>query len=273
MLETGARDYKTVNRKAWERLARQGNESSKPFGSGEFCCARQMLDPDAWINWEEVRHVLCLASGGGQQAPMFASLDCRVVSADLSQEQLRLDQRTALRHGLDIECVQADMLDLSALYGREFDLVYQAISACYVPNVRRLYAEISRVLKPGGYYRVEHWNPVNMQLSDDQRWTGRGYELTRPCVSGRMHVWKSLDAGTGGLTECWHYIHSLADLLGGLCDANFHILRYTERGGGNDSAPAGSGPHVEAFVRPFFTLYAQKAAQLENAVLNSGGLI
>jgi SAM-dependent methyltransferase len=218
-----------------------------------------MLDPDGWISWEEVRHVLCLASGGGQQAPLFASLDCRVVSADLSPEQLRHDQRTARRYGFEIECVEADMLGLSALYARDFDLVYQAVSACYVPNVRRLYAEISKVLKPGGYYRVEHWNPVSMQLSGDLRWTGRGYELTSTCISGWRQTWKSVDASTGAATVCWHYIHSLADLIGGLCDTGFHILNYAERGQGDYSAAAGSGPHVEAFVRPFFTLYAQTA--------------
>ena len=98
---------------------------------------------------------------------MFASLDCRVTSVDLCPEQLQRDRMTADRYGLDLECLEADMLDLSALYGRAFDLVYQAISFCYVPDVSKLYAQVSRVLRSGGFYRVEHWNPVNMQLADD----------------------------------------------------------------------------------------------------------
>jgi len=231
-----------------------------------------MLDPDGWIGWEEVREVLCLASGGGQQAPMFASLDCRVVSADLSLEQLERDQSSALRHGFEIECLEADMLDLSALHGRDFDLVYQAVSACYVPNVRRLYSEISRVLKPGGYYWVEHWNPVNMQLAVDQTWTGRGYELTYPCTSGRRQVWRSIDTYTGEATECWHYIHSLADLIGGLCDAGFQILHYAERSRGVDSAPPGSTQHVEAYAHPFFTLYGQNVGPLKKGAFSIGRL-
>src|SRR5262245_24730460 len=253
-----ARNYKTVNCRAWSRLAQQGSDSSRPFGKKEFTCARYWLDPDGWIDWPEVRHVLCLAAVGGQQAPMFAALDCRVVSAVLCPEQLRHYLETARRHGLDIECVEADMLDLSALHGRDFDLVYQAISACYVPNVRRLYAEVSRVLRPGGYYRVEHWNPVNMQLADDQRWTGRGYELVRPYISGRLHVWKGVVEDGHGSTECWHYIHSLTDLIGGLCDAGFHILQFGERGQQDETALPGSDAHVQRFVRPFFSLYAQR---------------
>jgi SAM-dependent methyltransferase len=252
------RGYKVVNRRAWTYLARHGSDSSKPFGEQHFAQARHWLDPDGWIRWHEVRHVLCLASGGGQQAPMFASLDCRVVSSDLCPEQLHHDSETARQYGYEIECVEADMLDLSSLHGRDFDLVYQAISACYVPNVRRLYTEVSRVIRPGGYYRVEHWNPVSMQLDDDARWTGRGYELVRPYISGRLHVWRSAVINGKGSTECWHYIHNLTDLIGGLCDAGFRILQFAERGVQDEAAEPGSEQHLHAYARPFFSLYAQK---------------
>jgi SAM-dependent methyltransferase len=253
-----ARNYRCVNRQAWSRLAEGGNDSSQPYGQPQFARARHWLDPQGWIDWPKTRYVLCLAAGGGQQAPLFASLGCRVVSADLCPEQLDRDLETAQQYDLEIECVEADMLDLSALHGRNFDLVYQAISACYVPDVRRLYAEVSRVLRPGGRYRVEHWNPVSMQLSDEKTWTGRGYELARPYVSGSLYVWKSKSWPGGPITECWHYIHSLTELIGGLCDAGFHILHFDERGYEDVTAEPGSDIHVQTFVRPFFTLYAEK---------------
>jgi len=113
--------------------------------------------------------VLCLACGGGQQAALFASLGYRVTLADISPDQLQIDRAVAEEYGLKIELVEADMLDLSRLHGRQFDLVYQAVSACYVPDVQRLYREVARVIKPGGWYRVEHWNPVQLQLPDDDR--------------------------------------------------------------------------------------------------------
>jgi SAM-dependent methyltransferase len=204
--------------------------------------------------------VLCLASGGGQQAPLFASLDCRVTSADICPEQLRRDLITARRHGYEIECLEADMLDLSAVYGRDFDLVYQAISSCYIPNVRNLYAEVSKVLRAGGYYRVEHWNPTSMQLADDRRWTGRGYELVRPYLSGQRYTWRDETHHEGEATECWHYIHTLSDLIGGLCEAGFAILHFTERGTKADLGVPESESHVYSYALPFFSLYAQKFA-------------
>jgi SAM-dependent methyltransferase len=196
---------------------------------------------------------------------MFASLDCRVTSADLCPEQLRRDLITARRYGYDIECVEADMLDLSAVYGRDFDLVYQAISSCYIPNVRSLYAEVSQVLRAGGYYRVEHWNPTNMQFADDRRWTGRGYELVRPYVSGQRYVWRTGTDDKSETTECWHYIHTLSDLIGGLCEAGFTILRFAERGTKADLGVPESEPHVYSYAPPFMSLYAQRSAECNNA--------
>ncbi len=246
------RDYKTVNRQAWTRLASHGGEQI------QFDRAEEWLDPDGWIHWPEVKNVLCLAAGGGQQSPLFASLNCRVVSADICPEQLEHDRQAAHRHGYEIECVEADMLDLSALYGRDFDLVYQAISACYVPDVRRLYAEVTRVLRPGGCYRVQHWSPTHIQLGDNVSWTGRGYELVRPSATGVPYVWRRAGENGEADTECWHYIHSMTDLVGGLCDAGFQILRFTESEQHDEHAEPGSVAHVCSYVRPLFSLYARR---------------
>jgi SAM-dependent methyltransferase len=250
------RNYKTVNRQGWTRLARQGIDSSMPIKAEDLPSATEWIDPSGWINWQEVKSVLCLACGGGQQAPLFASLGCKVVSADLCPEQLERDRQAARALGLNLVCVEADMLDLSSLYGRDFDLVYQAISACYVPDVRRLYVEVSRVLKPSGFYRVEHWSPINMQLADEP-WTGRGYELVRPCISGQVNEWQGGDVDSGA-PECWHYMHTMGDLIGGLCDAGFHILRYVERASEDESATPGSEAHLAAYVRPYLTIYSQR---------------
>ena len=249
-------NYKTVNRQGWTRLARQGVNSSTPIGVDDLPYAKDWIDPFGWIEWQAIKRVLCLACGGGQQAPLFASLGCEVVSADLCPDQLECDRKAARALGLRIECLEADMLDLSSLYGRDFDLVYQAISACYVPNVRRLYVEVSRVLRPHGYYRVEHWNPTSMQLSDES-WTGRGYQLVRPCIYGRLDVWRGGDVEAGA-PECWHYMHNLGDLIGGLCDAGFHIVKYREPGPSDESAEPGTLEHIGAYVRPYVSMYSQR---------------
>ena len=254
---SGEPSYQTVNRQGWDELARAGCEASQPWGSTELRNAGAWLDAAGWIPWPEVQRVLCLGAGGGQQAPLFAALGCKVTSVDLSAEQLRLDAEAARRHGLEVECVEADMLDLGLLYGSDFDLVYQPVSACYVPDVRQLYLEVSRVLRPGGWYRVEHWNPAQIQLAEGGAWSGEGYRIVHPQRSDRPVVWSGTQAGPEEPPTCWHYVHPLHDLIGGLCDAGFEILRFEESGAGDPAAEPGSQQHLAAYLPPFLSLFAR----------------
>lgn len=258
-MSSKSQDYVQINRDAWAYLARHGCDASQPYGSYQFSFAYQLLDPEGWIPWSSIKTVLCLAGGGGQQGPLFAALGLRVTVVDLSPDQLNLDRLGAEQLGLSIECVEADMLDLSYFQDRQFDLIYQPVSACYVPDVRRVYHEVARLLAAGGYYWVQHWNPVQIQLSSDQSWDGSAYRIAHPQQPNQPVVWKSRkghqsDPGT----TCWHFIHPLSHLIGGLCDAGFIILRFTEGAAGDLRSPPGSDAHLAAYIPPFYTLFSQK---------------
>lgn len=251
-------DYRDINRRAWSFFSSAGCDSAKPFGPTEFARARYWLDSYGWLPWNQVKSVLCIACGGGQQAALFASLGCQVTSLDLCREQLEKDRNAATRHGLEIECVEGDMLDLSLLYGRSYDLVYQAVSACYVPDVRRLYREVHKVLRADGYYRVEHWNPVHFQLADPP-WDGGAYRVDRPQTYKEPLPWLGLQKeNTGGIPSCHHYIHPLQDLIGSMCDENFQIIRFAETGETNPNAAPCTFPHLSAFLPTFFLLLARR---------------
>jgi SAM-dependent methyltransferase len=253
------KDYRQTNRKAWSYLAQNGCDSSQPYGPSEFAEARKWLDAKKWIPWDSVRSVLCLACGGGQQAPLFASLGYQVTVADISPEQLEIDRRVAERHNLPIERVEADMMDLSELHRRDFDLVYQAVSACYIPDVRRLYREVSAVLRVGGHYRIEHWNPVHLQLSDSCTWDGEAYRIAKPQRPRRPVPWVTQREEDGSpKVTCFHFIHPLQHLIGGLCDAGFSILRFAESGEVNLAAEPGSYRHLAAYLPSFYTILARR---------------
>jgi SAM-dependent methyltransferase len=254
------RDYRAVTRDAWAFLVENGCDSTQPYGPNEFAAARNWLDSRGWIPWKRVRSVLCLACGGGQQAPLFASTGCDVTLLDLSPEQLRIDQQAARQHQFSIHCIEGDMLRMQSLYGRDFDLVYQAVSACYVPDVKKLYREVFRVLKPGGYYYVHHWNPVHVQLAESGAWDGGAYRVGRPQTPGKpVSAAMAWDETTGQPTRnCWHYIHPLSHLIGGLCDAGFSILHFDESQDADPTAEPGSHRHLAAYLPAFFTLFARR---------------
>jgi SAM-dependent methyltransferase len=246
--------YDSVNRAGWAQLTTQGGTFTQGYGPAEFARARQLLDPAGWFPWRGFRRVLCLAAGGGQQGPLFASLGYQVTVADLSPEQLDKDRAAAERYGFAIDCVEADLADLSALTGDPFDLVYQPVSSLYVPDVRRCYEQVATVTKPGGLFFSEHWNPVQMQLDEDRPWDGHAYRIGLEPGTG-PHPWPP-----GDLAEatCWHYIHPLQDLLGGLCDAGFVIVRFDERGLGEFGADPGSQDHLDTYLPAHFGILARR---------------
>jgi SAM-dependent methyltransferase len=255
--KVAGRTYREVNRDGWAKLVAEHSDSSCPYSDDEFSRAREILDPDGWLEWSSITSVLCLACGGGQQAALFASLGCTVTSFDLCVEQLELDKRVAHSRNLSIECLQGDMLDLTSLYGRKFDLIYQAVSACYIPEVLPLCEALWDLLPEGGSYWVEHWNPMHIQLEDLGAWNGSGYKIVRPQLSGVKHEWVGYSDG-GEAPVCWHFIHSLSQLIGGLCTAGFIIEKFVERAAADLTAEPGSHAHLAAYVPPFFAMLARR---------------
>ena len=253
--------YQKMNRAGWEHLARHGCEFCRPCRSEDLAYATQLLDPQSWIPWKRIRSVLCLASGGGQQGPLFASLGYDVTVVDLSPEQLRRDRETAEEFGLQLECVEADMCDLTQLSDRQFDLVYQAVSACYVPKVRQLYDQVFQVLKPNGLYHVEHWTPIHLQLPQYGAWDGGAYRIVHSQNQGKPVQWREWEEDGNENPTCWHYIHSLHHLIGDLCEAGFAIERFGECPSQNLSAEPGSPEHLATFVPPYFTMLSRRLSR------------
>lgn len=245
-LEGGSLDYRATNRAGWDLLSLLDDP-----GRPDPETARADLDPFGWISWDTVSSVLCLAGGGGWFAPRFACLGLDVTVFDLSPGQLQRDRQVAEETGLEITYVEGDLLDLSPLEGRRFDLVYQPVSACYVPDLTRMYAGIPGVLNGRGTYLTKQWAPSHLQLAPDLPWDGTAYRLQRPASDADPIVWQSPETWTGERATCVHFLHPLDELVGGICDAGFRIVGFRQPDEGDAAAEPGSDGHVAAFLPPF----------------------
>ena len=97
--------------------------------------------PRQWLEPVQNKSVLCLAGGGGQQAPILSALGARVTVFDLSEEQLERDRSIAARESFEIETVAGDMRDLSCFENETFDLIISPCATCFCPTVEEIWRE------------------------------------------------------------------------------------------------------------------------------------
>ncbi len=167
----------------WRALAEVEAPFTRPHLDLDVPSARERVDPEGLLGDVTGRDVLCLAGGGGQQSAAFALLGARVTVLDLSDAQLERDRLAAAHYAREIRTVQGDMRDLSPLSPASFDLVYQPYSLGFVPDARVVFAQVARVLRPGGLYYFAYSNPFTCGLSQAD-WDGQGYALKQPYMDG-----------------------------------------------------------------------------------------
>ena len=161
------------------------------------------------------KDVLCLAAGGGQQSAVFGLLGARVTVIDFTRGQLDGDITAAKHYGYHVATRRLNMRDLSAIEDASFDFVYQGPSMSWVPSVHEIYRGVSRIIRPGGQYRVDFGNPANHFWE----WDGEFYRVTEP-YSERVYRYPD---------GAYDFRHYLSDIFNGLVDNGFQIERVEER--------------------------------------------
>jgi len=226
------------NREAWDRRVDAGNEWTIPVTGEQTAAARRgewtlLLTPTRpipadWFPPLAGADVLCLASGGGQQGPILAAAGATVTVLDNSPRQLDQDRAVAARDGLAIETYEGDMRDLGRFGEATFDLIVHPVSNCFVPEVRPVWREAHRVLRPGGALLAGFCNPVTYLF--DPALEADGILQVRFSIP-----YADLDALTDeerrqhfGEDAAVEFGHTLEDQIGGQIDAGFAMVGFYE---------------------------------------------
>ena len=122
--------------------------------------------PRDWFPELRGAELLGLASGGGQQMPLFTALGARCTVLDLSDRQLDSERLIAEREGYDIRIIKADMTERFPFGDNAFDIIFHPVSNCYVEDVYHVWNECYRVLKPGGVLLAGMDNGFNFLIDD-----------------------------------------------------------------------------------------------------------
>jgi len=225
------------NQSAWNQEARARGPWSLPVSDEQMAAARAgrpklLLTPTTpvpsdWLRSVSGSDVLCLASGGGQQAPLLAAAGANVTVLDCSEEQLALDRAVCERHSLRVSTVLGDMAEVP-LRSQSFDLIVNACSTLFVPDVLPVWAEAHRMLRPSGTLIAGFLNPLyflfDRELDDSGELVVR-HALPYSDLTGS-------GAARGEKKRAEHatleFGHTLTDQLGGQIAAGFAITGFFE---------------------------------------------
>jgi SAM-dependent methyltransferase len=261
----GLMDVREHNKKAWDRMAGEGCEWTIPVTpeviararKGEWTLSLIMKPvPGEWLGDIKGVRVLCLAASGGQQAPILAAAGAVVTVLDNSPAQLARDREVAERDNLAIETVEGDMADLSRFASASFGLVVNAISTHCVPDVRNVWRECFRVLKPGGVFIMGFTNPhlfmFDDELGPDYHTLKAVHKLPYSDVTDSSEERKRLLEEKLIPVE---FSHTMEEMVGGQMEAGFLLTRFVES---SDTRP--EREPVADYMPLFFMTRAVKPA-------------
>ena len=135
-------NYQDINASTIDKWIEEGWEWGRPISHEEYVSACNgkwsvVLTPTKpvpkeWFGELKDKRVLGLASGGGQQMPIFTALGARCTVLDYSSAQINSELLVARREGYEIKTVQADMTKPLPFPDESFDLIFHPVSNCYV---------------------------------------------------------------------------------------------------------------------------------------------
>jgi ubiquinone/menaquinone biosynthesis C-methylase UbiE len=257
------------NIERWQALAEADALFTRPAFDLTPESAREMVDEERLFGDLPGRDVLCLAGGGGQQSAAFALLGANVTVFDLSDAQLERDRVAAAHYGLPVRTVQGDMRDLSALNDAAFDLVFQPYSLGFVPDARAVFAEVARVLRPGGTYFFATANPFYAGLTESD-WNGEGYTLKLPYIDGAEivtadpdWVYTRSDSEPAPVPSCREYRQTLSKLMNSLIELGFRLTHLSDSKhlNANFAAEPGSWDHRNAVAPSWLAIWFEKESE------------
>ena len=171
-------NYTKLNSEFIDKWANEGWEWGQPIDHETFEKAKNndwsvVLTPTKpvpkeWFCEMKGAKVLGLASGGGQQMPIFSALGAECTVLDYSEKQLQSEKEVAERESYEINLVKADMTKPLPFEDEAFDLIFHPVSNCYIEDVVHVWKECYRILKKGGILLAGLDNGINFIFDDEE---------------------------------------------------------------------------------------------------------
>ena len=240
----------------WDRNAEEYLSEHPSLGDIRF-----QWGPESWTE-EELQllpdrpgRILEIGAGAAQCSRWLAAAGHSPVASDVSSGMLKAAALLNERTGVHFPLVQADVTALP-FADASFDTVFTAFGALsFLPDLSPPFAEILRVLAPGGWWIYSVTHPFSWVFPDSPH--AADLTVIRPYGTGDAYVEE--DRGRADYAE---FPHTIADHINGLTGAGFRIESVLEPGwkAGNDETWGAWGPDRGAVLPGTLIVSAQRPA-------------
>jgi SAM-dependent methyltransferase len=223
--------YTDINAKTIDGWVENGWEWGKPIEHQDFLRAKNgdwsvLLTPTKpvpkeWFCPFPGAEILGLASGGGQQIPIFSALGAHCTVLDYSSKQIEGEILVARREGYQLKAVRGDMTQPLPFADGSFDLIFHPVSNCYIEDPRPVWRECFRVLKKGGILLAGFDNAFNSLWNEEE--TDIVYKLPFNPLRDEALYRESLEKGWGV-----QFSHSIEEQVDGQLRAGFQLTNIYE---------------------------------------------
>ena len=240
--------YTEINSKTIDQWCEDGWEWGKSIshetyqkalhGEWNVLLTPTRLVPHEWFGNLKGKKVLGLASGGGQQMPIFQALGASCTVLDYSKKQCESERLVAEREGYTIDILCKDMTEKLPFEDETFDLIFHPVSNCYVEDVRSIFKECYRVLKKGGSFLGGYDIGINYAFGDDEKTIA--YALPFNPLKDKKIYEDSLKNDWG-----LQFSHTLEEQIGGQLQAGFQLCDLYEDTNGEGNL---HDHHIPTFI-------------------------
>ncbi|QKS70502.1 class I SAM-dependent methyltransferase [Paenalkalicoccus suaedae] len=245
-------DKKVAERSTYtQAVSREVIERGKR-GDWEIGVTTTKSVPRNWfpLNMDGV-NVLCVGSGGGQQAPVLAAAGASVTVVDISSAQIAKDEYVARENGLELTTYLADMTKLDFLESESFDMVVHPVSNLFVANVQAVWDGIARVLKRNGVLIAGFTNPLLWIFDDESERRGM-LDVKHPIPSSTLdHLPAEKHVEFLESKQTIEYAHTLEQQIKGQLQAGLVMTGFYED-------DFGGSRMIDTYIKTFMATRAVK---------------
>lgn len=224
-------DYQSANAKIVDSWCRDGWVWGKAISHEEYEKALRgewgvyltptKPVPREWFGDLKGKKLFGLASGGGQQIPIFSALGAHCTVLDYSGCQCESERKVAAREGYEVEIIQGDMTKPLPFEDECFDLIFHPVSNCYVEEVKPIFRECYRILKKGGILLCGLDNGINYVFDETE--TKLKYKLPFNPLKDPVLYEDSIKNNWG-----IQFSHTIEEQIGGQLEAGFTLTHLYE---------------------------------------------